>query len=193
MQISKDALTSYRFTHAKNPIMFVNITGNTSFGMITASIEVLKNTSTLVKTAPEWLVYKNANIWVGSSGYATPKNIKQALIKFRVDNNWMSANGISGRDVELVKWDGSAWIKLETSESATDDTYTYFEAKTQSFSPFAIIGLKGEKSESVYAAVVTGTPSKQTSTPTAIPTKGMPGFEIVTAITAIYMLSRRRK
>jgi PGF-pre-PGF domain-containing protein len=173
--------------------MFVNITGNTSLGMITASIEVLKNTSTLVKTAPDGLVYKNTNIWVGTSSYATPKNIKQALIKFRVDNEWMSANGVSGSDIALVKWDGTEWITLETSESSKDDSYTYFEAKTQTFSPFAIIGLKGEKSARVYAAVMTETPAKQTSTPTAIPTKGMPGFEIVTAITAIYMLSRRRK
>jgi PGF-pre-PGF domain-containing protein len=193
MQISKDALTSYRFTHSKNPIMFVNITGNTSLGIITASIEVLKNTSTLVNDSPEGLVYKNANIWVGTSGYATPKNIKQALIKFRVDNEWMSSNGVSGSDVVLVKWDGSAWMKLETSESAKDDTYTYYEAKTQTFSSFAIIGLKGEKSEAVYTAVVTETPAKPTSTPTTVPTKGMPGFEIVTAIAAIYMLCRKRK
>jgi PGF-pre-PGF domain-containing protein len=193
LQISKDALTSYRFTSAKNPIMFVNITGNTSLGIITASIEVLKNASTLVKTAPEGLVYKNANIWVGTSGYATPKNIKHALIKFRVDNEWMVANRVSGSDIALVKWDGSAWMKLETSESAKDVTYTYFESKTQTFSSFAIIGLKGEKSEAVYTAVVTETPAKPTSTPTTVPTKGTPGFEIVTAIAAIYMFGRRRK
>jgi PGF-pre-PGF domain-containing protein len=176
--------------------MFVNITGNTSIGIITASIEILKDTSTIVKTAPEGLVYKNANIWVGTSGYATPKNIKEALIKFRVDNTWMSANNVSGSDIVLVKWDEGAWVKLETSESAKDDTNTYFEAKTQTFSPFAIVGLKEEKSQPVNAGMVTATSAKPLATPTTIPTKGMPGFEIVTALTAfwaIYFVCQRRK
>ncbi|MDL5503938.1 MAG: PGF-pre-PGF domain-containing protein, partial [Candidatus Methanoperedens sp.] len=72
LQISKDALTAYRFTDKKNPIMYVNITGNTTLGIITTSVEVLKNTSTLVSFPPEGLVYKNANIWVGGAGFATP-------------------------------------------------------------------------------------------------------------------------
>jgi PGF-pre-PGF domain-containing protein len=173
--------------------MFVNITGNTSFGIITASIEVLKNTSTLVNVSPEGFVYSNANIWVGTSGDATSKNIKQALIKFRVDNSWMSANGVSGNDIVMVKWNGSAWMKLETSESAKDDTYTYFDAKTQTFSSFAIISLKEEKKEAVTTFVVKETPGKQTSTPITAPIKGMPGFEIITAIAAIYILCRKRK
>ena len=73
LQISKDALTSYRFTDKKNPIMYVNITGNTTLGIITASVEVLKGTSTLVSFPPEGLVYKNANIWVGTVGLCNTK------------------------------------------------------------------------------------------------------------------------
>jgi PGF-pre-PGF domain-containing protein len=165
--------------------MFVNITGNSSLGVITASIEVLKNTSTLVKTTPNGLVYKNANIWVGTSGFATPKNIKQGLIKFRVNNTWMSANGVTGSDIFLAKWDGSTWLNLETHGQTKDDTYTYFEAKTQTFSPFAIIGLKEEKSESVSTVVATATPEKPRSTPTTVPTKGIPGFEVIMGITAL--------
>ncbi|HYN44489.1 MAG TPA: S-layer protein domain-containing protein [Candidatus Limnocylindrales bacterium] len=196
LQISKDALTSYRFTHAKNPIMFVNITGNTSLGIITTSIEVLKNTSTLVKTATNWLVYKNTNIWVGTSGFATPKNIKQGLIKFRVDNTWMSANGVSGSEIVLMKWDGSVWVTLETSESAKDDKYTYYEAKTQTFSSFAIVSLKGEKSDTASLTDVTQTSAKPIPTPTTVPIKGTPGFEIVTAtaaLCAIYLMRQKRK
>ncbi|VVB54263.1 Uncharacterised protein [uncultured archaeon] len=138
MQISKDALTSYRFTHEKNPIMFVNITGNTSYGIITVSEEVLKGTSTLVRTSPEGLVYKNVNIWVGASGFATPKNIKEAYIKFSVDNNWISANNVTSSDIILVKWNGDSWIQLETRVLSKDDTSTFFEGKTNAFSPFAI-------------------------------------------------------
>jgi len=38
----------------------------------------------------------------------------------------------------LVKWDGSSWIQLETKVLSKDDTNTYLEGKTNSFSPFAI-------------------------------------------------------
>jgi PGF-pre-PGF domain-containing protein len=144
LQITKDVTTSYKFTYLKSPIMFVNITGNTSLGIITASEEVLKSTSTLVKTPPGGLVYKNINIWMGTSGIATPKNIKEALIKFKVDNNWMSANSVTSSDIILVKWNGNSWIELETSVLSKDDTNTFFEGKTYAFSPFAIAAKTAE-------------------------------------------------
>ena len=98
----------------------------------------MKSTSTLVKTLPGGLVYKNINIWVGTSGFATPKNIKEASIKFRVDNAWMSANSVTSSDIILVKWNGDSWIELETRGLSKDDTNTFFEGKTNAFSPFAI-------------------------------------------------------
>ncbi|MCX9085725.1 MAG: PGF-pre-PGF domain-containing protein [Candidatus Methanoperedens sp.] len=194
MQISKDVLTSYRFTHAKNPIMFVNITGNTSLGMITASMEVLKNISTFVNVSPEGLVYKNANIWVGTSGFATPKNIKEALIKFRIDNAWMSTNGVSESDIVLMKWEGKSWIKLETKVSSKDDINTYFEGKTNAFSPFAIVA----KTAAAPKPTVTRTPIKTpkvtaTETTTPEPTKKVPGFGIVLTLLGLMAVILRKR
>ena len=138
LPIYRNVTTFYRFKHVKNPIMFVNVTGNTTMDIITASGEILKGTSTLVKIPPEGLVYKNVNIWVGTSGFATPRNIKEAFIKFRVDNNWMSANSVTSSDIVLVKWNGNSWIQLETRVLSKNDTNTFFEGKTYEFSPFAI-------------------------------------------------------
>ena len=165
LQISKDALTAYRFTDRRNPIMYVNITGNTTLGIITASVEVLKNTSTLVSFPPEGLVYKNANIWVGTTGFATSKNIKDALIKFRVANSWMSENRVQNSAMVLEKWDGSKWIQLETKFVSKDDTYSYFEGRTNSFSPFAIVAKTGGAQPTATA----------TSTPAGTPTPGPTG------------------
>ncbi len=162
-EILKDVLTSYMFTHAKNPIRFVNITGMTNLGLITASVEVLKGTSTLVKNPPEGNIYRNVNIWVGTSGFATPKNIKAAVIKFKIDNDWMSSNGISGNDIVLLKWDGTKWIQLETKEVSKDGSETFFESKTDSFSPFAI----ASKTTAPKPTVTTTAPG--TVTPTATP------------------------
>ena len=138
LPIYRNVTTFYSFTHVKNPVMFVNITGNTSMDIITALVQVLKGTSTLVKTPPEGLVYKNVNIWVGTPGFATSRNIKEASIKFRVENSWMSANNVTSSDIVLVKWNGNSWIELETNVLSKDDTNTFFEGKTITFSPFAI-------------------------------------------------------
>lgn len=195
VQILKDALTSIRFKDTKNPIMFVNITGNNSLGVITASIEVLKDISTTVKKQPDGIVYKNANIWIGTSGMAVPKNIKEALIKFKVDNSWISTNGISTSDIVLVKWDGSSWIKLETKVSSKDNTNTYFEGKTNSFSPFAITGLKSSGTPSQLTPIGTQVPPKAEETPTPKKTS-TPGFDIVLAVATIsglYLLGRKRR
>ena len=153
LPIYRNVTTFYRFTDVKNPVMFVNITGNTTMDIITALVQVLKGTSTLVKTPPEGLVYKNVNIRVGTPGFATSRNIKEASIKFKVDNNWMSANNVTSSDILLVKWNGNSWIELETSLLSKDDTNTFFEGKTITFSPFAIIAKISEAKPTVNANV----------------------------------------
>ncbi|HWQ96438.1 MAG TPA: PGF-pre-PGF domain-containing protein [Candidatus Methylomirabilis sp.] len=186
MQISKDATTSYKFTNKKNPIMFVNITGATNLGIITTSVEVLKDTSTIAKTPAGGLIYKNINIWVGTTGFATPKNIKEALIKFRVDNAWMSANSVEGSDIVLVKWDGSTWKQLETKVLSKDDASTYFEGKTDSFSPFAITA-KAAAESAITAPVSTEAPTPAV-TGTAVPptpSQGISPWIIVLIIVVI--------
>jgi len=76
------------------------------------------------------------------SGFAIPKNIKEAVIMFRVENSWIGKNNLRSSDINFAGWDGSKWIILETSEKTNDSTYTYFEAYTNSFSPFAITAEK---------------------------------------------------
>jgi PGF-pre-PGF domain-containing protein len=153
------------FKDPKNPIMFVNITGNNSLGIITASIEVLKGTSTTVNAAPNGLVYKNANIWIGTSGMAVPKNIKEAIIRFKVDNSWMSSNGVVAKEIVLMKWDGSSWIKLDTKVSSKDSTNTYLEGKTNSFSPFAISAKETAAKPTVTQTAPAGSPTPSGTTP----------------------------
>ncbi len=144
LNILNNKITSYIFKNSSNPINFINITGNISAGPITTSVEVLKDTSSLVKTPAPGLVYKNMNIWVGTSGFAVPKNIKSAVIGFKVDNSWIENNGLSSSDVKLVRWDGSQWIELETTQIGKNDAFTIFEGKTTSFSPFAISAIVPE-------------------------------------------------
>jgi len=196
LYIYKDKITSYRFTSSGNPVMFVNITGNTSPGEIRASVEVLRDTSALVKESAPGIVYRNSNIWVGTSGFGVAKNIKAAVIRFRVENTWMNTNGFSQRDIRMFKWDGSKWINLETIVDVKDSGYSYFEAKTDSFSSFAIVGLKGNDPEttSKFVAEVTEIAGASQATE-AIHVEKSPGFDVALMITAVYAvhLSGRRK
>lgn len=139
--IYKDVTTSYDFRKNQNPILFVNITGNTNSVEITTLVEVLKNTSTLVEYSPTGIVYKNVNIWVGNYGYATQKNIKHAEIKFRVPIEWLEANNIDPESIELMHYNGS-WESLPIKKIDVNNGNIIYEASANSFSPFAIIGKK---------------------------------------------------
>jgi len=193
LSIFKDIVTSYRFRNESNPVISVNITGNVSAGLITTMVELLRNTSSQLKEPAPGVVYENINIWVGTSGFAGPKNIKEAVISFRVTNAWLSEKNIAAGDIQLLTWDGSKWASLETMEETRDSIFTYYKAKTDRFSHFAITGIKND-----VIPAVTPTSSIQanlTSTATARsnPVRGTSGFEIIVAIIAVTVIYVVRK
>lgn len=161
LPIYKDKVTSYRFINSRIPIMYVNITGNISTEVLTGFVESLKSTSTLVAGPAPGIVYKNANIWIGTKGFAIPKNIKMSVVTFRVETSWIRSNNLAGGDIKLLRWDGTKWATLETTQKSEDGVYTYFESNTNSFSPFAITGLKEQ--------VRTVTPGQTATIPPATP------------------------
>lgn len=136
--INKDLSTSYVFKNS-GPIIYVNITGNINAGEINTAVEVLRNTSSLVKYQAPDTVYKNINIWVGTFGYATPTNIKHAEITFRVPVSWLISNSIDPDSITMMHYQG-AWEKLPTEKISETSEWIYYEASTMRFSPHAIIG-----------------------------------------------------
>ncbi|MFZ3059566.1 MAG: NosD domain-containing protein [Candidatus Methanoperedens sp.] len=128
---------TYTFKAPELGIYEIAVTGKESENDIALRVEVLKGTSKLVTAQAPEIVYKNVNVWAGT------KRMKEALIRFKVENSWLSSNSLAGSDVKMFHWDGSQWTQLETAQTTKDDTYTYYEAKTVSLSPFAISGLKG--------------------------------------------------
>ncbi|MDO8724483.1 MAG: S8 family serine peptidase [Candidatus Methanoperedens sp.] len=159
LHIYKDRVSSYKF-NTTDPIMYVNLTGNINSGEITTTVEVLRNTSSIVNgNSSPGIVYKNMNIWVGTSGFATSKNIQKGVISFRVQNSWLKRSGVTGNDVKMVKWDGTAWLAIETKKIIDDSEYTYYEAYTDSFSPFAITAVKSAEPhvEEIKTPIITET------------------------------------
>ena len=94
------------------------------------------------------------------------KKIRECLLRLNVANSWISSEGIaSGSDLKMYRWDGSVWAELVTTLISKDDTNSYYEAKTDGFSYFAITGLK---SATVLDEGTKGAPTEQDGDQSAI-------------------------
>ena len=140
MYVSSGSNVSYQFENPEDPIIYVNYTALSSAGSITTTIEVLKSTSALAADAPPGAVYKNVNIWVGTYGYATEKNIKYPVIGFKVNRTWLHENKVLTSTIRLNRYTSGVWNPLPTVKTHEDTGYVYFESQTPGFSLFAITG-----------------------------------------------------
>ncbi|MDP2841931.1 MAG: PGF-pre-PGF domain-containing protein, partial [Candidatus Methanoperedens sp.] len=177
---------TYTFSAPEHGIYEISVTGKENEIDVVMRIEALKGTSKSAAISPPGIVYKNLNILAGT------EKIKEAIIRFKVENSWITSNNLAGSDVKLAKWDGSKWNVLETMEKNKDNTHTYFEAKTDGFSSFAIVAMPAPTSTPVQTVIAT--PAMPAETPSAIegtstypaetpkPTPASPGFESILAV-----------
>ncbi|MCJ7724630.1 MAG: PGF-pre-PGF domain-containing protein [Anaerolineales bacterium] len=152
--IYKDLTTTYLFKNT-DPIISVNITGNNNAGEINVAVEVLRNTSALVIYPAPYTVFRNINIWVGTSGFATSKNIKHAEIIFRVPRSWIGSNGIDQDSITMMHYN-CAWESLATKKISETSEWAYYEANATSFSTFAITGNISEGGSLSWIPLATG-------------------------------------
>ncbi|MGA9186971.1 MAG: PGF-pre-PGF domain-containing protein [Methanosarcina sp.] len=137
-QVFKGTHTCFTFKGGANEIVTVEFDPKKNFGKTTAIVEMLKNTSSIVKEPAPGMVYKNVNIWVGNSGFSNPENLENARVSFRVSRAWVAEQGISENTVTLYRYGQDAWNQLSTALSGEDEAYFYFTAETPGFSSFAI-------------------------------------------------------
>lgn len=141
-QIVIDTETTYEFKEESNAIDTIIFTALKNSGEISATIEVLKGRSALVKSDPPGHVYQNMNIWVGKSGFATSNNIADVKVGFKVEKSWIEANNIVVSTIRLCRNHDDVWNPLPTKKISEDEKYIYFESNTPGFSPFSITGDK---------------------------------------------------
>jgi PGF-pre-PGF domain-containing protein len=137
-QIFKGVHTCFTFKGETNEIVSVEFDPKKNFGKITAIVEMLKNTSSIVKEPAPGTVYRNINLWVGNSGFSSQENFENAQINFRVNRAWTIEHGVSKDTVTLYRYSEGVWNPLPTTLSREDKVYFYFTAETSGFSPFAI-------------------------------------------------------
>ncbi len=190
--VSKDESISYEFEKPMNDIIYVNFTARTHAGNICTMVEMLKSTSTSVKTDPPDNVYKNINIWIGLSGYATEKNIRDASITFRVDQTWIS--NIDPSAITLNVYHNDSWHPLKTTKIGEDGSCAYFTAGTDYFGRFAITA-RNVRAIPARASINKPAP-EQTHQPseTAGETRSVTGFDAMPGLVGLViacLLSRK--
>ena len=133
---------SVKFDFPKNAtsVVYVSFDSKKTAGKTTTIVEMLKGKSTRVSGLPSGEVYKSLNIWVGNSGFATSKNIENAVVCFKVEKSWIQDQKIDQSSITLNRYNDTKWNSLPTSLLSEDDKYVYFTAETPGFSPFAITG-----------------------------------------------------
>ena len=138
--IASGQTVKFGFPQGTTPVVSVSFDSKKTFGKTTTISEMLKGKSTLVSGLPSDEIYKYLNIWVGNSGLATPKNIENAIVYFKVEKSWVQDKKIEKSSITLNRYNGNKWDQLPTNLSKEDENYLYLTAKTHSFSPFAITG-----------------------------------------------------
>ncbi|WP_156161316.1 PGF-pre-PGF domain-containing protein [Methanosarcina sp. 1.H.A.2.2] len=136
----------FEFSREVTPVVYVEFDAKKSFGKTTTIIEELKGRSVLIPAEPEGEIYKYFNIWVGNGGVATPENVGNPVIGFKVEKSWLEENDILESSIELRRYNGYVWYLLFPKKVNEDDEYVYFEAETPVFSHFSITGVTQEGS-----------------------------------------------
>ena len=151
----------FDFPQKTIPVVSVIFDSKKTVGKTITIAEMLKGRSTLVSGEPSDEVYKFFNVWVGNSGFATSKNIKNAVVDFKVVKSWIHDKNIDQSSISLNMYSDKKWDQLPTNLSGEDNQYLYFTAQTPGFSSFAITGkMKASRTEIQPAA---GTKTQPTS------------------------------
>jgi PGF-pre-PGF domain-containing protein len=148
----------FEFTKEATCIDFVEFDAKKTLGKTTTTIEQLIGKSVLTPPEPRGVVYKYLNIWVGNEGFASPENIENATVGFKVNKAAITLNGTENSTITLNATENSTnilngteystitlqryvqgqWNILNTIDTGEDDKYIYFQAETPGFSQFVI-------------------------------------------------------
>jgi PGF-pre-PGF domain-containing protein len=138
--ITNGKAVKFDFTKNATCVVYVSFDAIKNAGKTTTIVEQLKNKSVLVSELPEGEVYRSFNVWVGNSGYATSKNIKNPVICFKVEKSWVQDKDIIQDSIALNRYSDKKWEKLDVTPSGEDNKFLYFIANVPGFSSFAITG-----------------------------------------------------
>ena len=138
--VSSSQAANFTFPKKATCVEYICFDSKKTLGKTTTIAEMLKGKSNLVSQLPEGEVYKSINVWVGSGGVGTAKNIENAVICFKVDKAWIKDKKIDKDSIVLNRYTTAdkKWEELQATLSNEDEKYLYFTAKTPEYGSFAI-------------------------------------------------------
>ena len=83
---------------------------------------------------------QNTYMYLSITTNQIESNFTGAVIEFKVEKSWFIYYNINETSIKLLRYNNGQWAELETIEVSDDGTYKYYEAKTEGFSTFAIVG-----------------------------------------------------
>ena len=120
-----------------------------------------------------------------------------------MQNSWLKSSGVKGNDVRMERWDVTAWLEIETIKLTESSEHTYYEAYTDSFSPFAITAFRSAvpQVEAIKTPILNETPAPEKM---KIQQKDKPELNggilvtivvlfIIVAILAVFYLKAKKK
>jgi parallel beta-helix repeat (two copies) len=200
VSITSGNFVNFDFKQNATPVLNISFDSKKTVGKTTAIVEMLINQSILVPEPPSDEVYKFINIWVGNNGFATPDNIENATVYFKVEKSWLQDKNVDKSFITFNMYNNSKWNPLQTTLAGEDSRYLYFIAETSGLSSsFAITGkaavdatMSKTKPETQYesntnslknnVSNATNLEQKQNINTSRKETKKTPGFEITLGI-----------
>jgi len=205
----------FDFVNKNTCVMQISFDAKKTLGMTKATVEMLKEKSSLVLEMPVDEVYRFLNIWIGNNGDVNSQSMENAEISFRVEKQWIKNKNIDPESITLQRYNNGKWEKLQTTKSEEKDSqenekYLGFTAKTPGFSPFVItaktmeqntqdedekenknsVNIEPKAKDSGQNKANTNAITKENTEKEQkqTQTKKTPGFEVLTTIAAILMV-----
>lgn len=192
----KDSVNYYPITDQDFGIYYVSFVGGEDENDVAMRAEFLNSSSKCINVSQDipGTIYKNINVWIGSP------IIKDAIIRFKIENAWLKTNDISVQNFSAFQWNknDNKWKILETKIIHMDDTYTYFESKANGLSQFALSGLTPE----IASEIINNPEFKESPTIEVSPKTGFTNrvkiisgifIFLIIGIIAAYFVVKRKK
>jgi len=112
----------------------VNFTGKTNYGEATIQVEVLKNIPRKLNLTPSGEVYRYFNVRIGGPGFASPQNIEDLEVRFKVEKSWAQ-----DKTVTLSQFQDGKWTEATTTKIGEDSTHIYFKGLPPGLTPYYAI------------------------------------------------------
>ncbi|MCX6665833.1 MAG: PGF-pre-PGF domain-containing protein [Euryarchaeota archaeon] len=132
--ILKDETQTMDFQSYDTAIQTIQITASTDISSLTVTCTTTGEKPSGVTIPPD-AIY----LYLVIETNADTTDISSAVIKFKIEKQWLTDNNIDKSNVKLLRY-ANGWQELATTTVSENETFVFYQATTTGFSSFAIVG-----------------------------------------------------